>query len=169
MVQISLREKQKLLRLRRRRRLILVAIGALFPRDHLETRRASAEQMPLCSKGACPDLSLCAIEHLVLCHARSVNLTATNRLSVQTTSQSRFALPSLNQLRVNWCGNSVIGCATARRAPSSEISQIRQFTNDFPLPKLTVAARRAGRRMVFRCSRRWLSICCPRYSIRDTC
>lgn len=34
-------------------------------------------------------------------HARAVNFTATNRLSVQTTSQSRFALPPLNQLRVN--------------------------------------------------------------------
>ena len=84
--------------------------------------------------------------------AAPINLTPTYRESVHTTSQFRWTLAPLNSTKVKVRGKSANGCATARRAPPSDMSQITQLTGGRCAPKITLAARRIGRRKLARLS-----------------
>lgn len=92
------------------------------------------------------------LEYLGVIHSET-NLTPTKRLSIQTTSQFRWALASLVNSRANVRGKSPGGYAIVRRAPPSDISQISQRTGGRAVSKRTDAARRIGCRLCFRASR----------------
>ena len=85
-----------------------------------------------------------------------------NRLSVQTNSQLRRTLPSFLRRSVNRCA-TFSGWATAIRPPLSDRSQMMHCIGREYWPSQTTAARRIGRRLDFRSSRRCGSILatCP--------